>query len=125
MAGAAVLPEGWASGRHGALRESSDSWHSVAAVDLGGPVGPREAKRRAHHHGRELERAAGGRVDDRIVSAGRLFWVPWVDRSPRSRPGPPLPPDSLMPVRSSPGLAAVPISCWLGRTPCSFLSRER
>lgn len=56
---------------------------------LGGSLGPREAERRAHHHGRELERVAG-RVDDRIVSAegaglGAPRWAgvlgPSLDRS--------------------------------------------
>ena len=70
--GAAALAVGGRSGRHGALPESPDPGGSAATVALGSSLGPREAERRAHHHGRELERVAGRRVDDRIVSAG-----PW------------------------------------------------
>lgn len=72
---------GWASGRHGALRESQDPRGSAAAVALGGSLDPRAAERRADHHGRELERVAGRGVDDRIVSAGR-----W-SRGPLGGPG--------------------------------------
>lgn len=68
--GAAAVPEGWASGGHGELRESCSSCGSAGAVALRGSLDPRTAERRARRHGRELERVAGRRVDDRIVSAG-------------------------------------------------------
>lgn len=68
--GAAALAEGWASDHHGDPRESPSSRGSPDAVALWGSLDPRAAERRARHHGRELERLAGRRVDDRIVSAG-------------------------------------------------------
>lgn len=74
--GAAALAVGWASGRHGDPRESRTSRGRTGAVALWGSLDPRAAERRARHHGRELERVAGRRMDDRIVSAGRLSWDP-------------------------------------------------
>lgn len=81
--GAAALAVGWAGCRNDALRESGGSRSSVAALALGGSLDPRAAERRARHHGRELERVAGRRVDDRIVSGGRLSRVPSVGRKVR------------------------------------------
>lgn len=78
--GAAALAVGRASGGHGALRESYGPLGGVAAVAVGGSLDPRAAERRAHHHRRELERVAGRRVDDRIVSAGRWSRGPSVGR---------------------------------------------
>lgn len=81
--GAAALAVGWARCRNDALRESRGSCGGVAALGLGGSLDPRAAERRAHHHGRELERVAERRVDDRIVSVGRLSRVPLVGRKVR------------------------------------------
>ena len=86
--GAAALAVGGRSGRHGALPESPDPGGSAATVALGSSLGPREAERRAHHHGRELERVAGRRVDDRIVSAGPWSRGPSVGWGPRTKFGP-------------------------------------
>ena len=78
--GGAALAVGWASCRNDGLQESRGSCGSVAAVGLRGSLDPRAAERRAHHHRRELERVAGRRVDDRIVSVGRSSRVPSVGR---------------------------------------------
>lgn len=69
--------------QYDALRESGGSRGSDAALALGGSLDPRAAERRAHYHGRELERVAGRRVDDRIVSVGPLSRVPSVGRNVR------------------------------------------
>lgn len=69
--GAAALAVGWASGRHGEPRESRRCRSVTGAVALPGSLDPRASEQRARHHGQKLERVAGRRVDDRIVSAGR------------------------------------------------------
>lgn len=78
---------GWASDRHGDPRESPGSRGSPDAVALWRSLDPRAAERRARHHGRELERLAGRRVDDRIVSAGGCLGAPLVGWGPRSKSG--------------------------------------
>lgn len=65
--GAAALAVRWASGGNGALRESCSSPGSPGAVALGCSLDARAAEQRSRHHGRELERAAGRRLDDRIL----------------------------------------------------------
>lgn len=97
--GAAALAAGRASDRHGDPREPPSSRGSPDAVALWGSLDPRAAERRARHHGRELERLAGRRVDDRIVSAGGGLGAPsagWAGWGPRSESGhptsPPAPP---------------------------------
>lgn len=104
-AGAVALGVGRASSGHGAPQESRSSRSSSIAVAFGGSLDPRAAERRAHHHGRELERVAGRRVDDRIVSAGRLSRGPsmgWAGRGPRSKSGHPTSlPTPVIQARSS------------------------
>lgn len=103
--GAVALVVGRASCGHGAPRESRSSRGNSTAVAFGGSLDPRAAERRAHHHGRELERVAGRRMDDRIVSAGRLSRDPSMGRAgrgPRSKSGHPTSlPTPLIRARSS------------------------
>lgn len=94
-----LLRGGRASDRHGDPREPPSSRGSPDAVAWWGALDPRAAERRARHHGRELERLAGRRVDDRIVSAGGCLGAPsagWAGWGPRSESGhptsPPAPP---------------------------------
>lgn len=93
--GAAALAVRWASGGNGALRESCSSPGSPGAVALGCSLDARAAEQRSRHHGRELERTAGRRLDDRIVSAGRPgsyvrawthYFTPHVPRAGRRLP---------------------------------------
>lgn len=140
-AGAVALGVGRASSGHGAPQESRSSRSSSIAVAFGGSLDPRAAERRAHHHGRELERVAGRRVDDRIVSAGRLSRGPsmgWAGRGPRSKSGHPtsLPTPviqarssrrlPLQPAEPEPPTPADPQTLWTSRRlgPTSFLIRE-
>lgn len=68
---------GWASGGHGALPESrAGRCDGPGALALWRSLHLRAAERRARHYRRELERIAGGRMDDRIVSRGRWSRVP-------------------------------------------------
>lgn len=96
--GAAALAVEWASCGHGASRESRSCRGSAGTAALWGSLYLRAAERRAHHHGRKLERVAGRRVDDRIVSSGRLSRGPSVDwagrglRSKSEHPNSPLNP---------------------------------